>query len=249
MWNKGVGHIAGNVNSKTIRHYPVVTEVCVFYSRPATFNRPSSPGQLTMQDWLRFEWKRAGLTLKEANRACGVKDAASRKWLTSDHLWYMPSKDMLDKLVVYANAHGLPEGKPYFAQDGKVPVTANQWDRLHYTWNHQHGLTNVWDVPALRGSERIKSLDGTTLHPTQKPLVLMNNIIEAVSNEGDVVWEQFGGTCSATVTADKLKRLGFASEPNYQYYQAATLRYVVFKKRKKFKQFLCHRVLPSLFLL
>ena len=30
VWDKGVAHIAGNVNSNTIRQFPVVTEVCVF---------------------------------------------------------------------------------------------------------------------------------------------------------------------------------------------------------------------------
>ena len=34
VWDKGVAHIAGNVNSNTIRQFPVVvTEVCVFYRR------------------------------------------------------------------------------------------------------------------------------------------------------------------------------------------------------------------------
>jgi hypothetical protein len=30
---RGVAHIAGNVNGRTIRRFPVVTEVCVFYQR------------------------------------------------------------------------------------------------------------------------------------------------------------------------------------------------------------------------
>ncbi len=33
IWDKGIGHIAGNVNSKTIRQFPIVTEVCVQYVR------------------------------------------------------------------------------------------------------------------------------------------------------------------------------------------------------------------------
>ena len=32
-WDKGVAHIAGNVNGKTIRRFPVATEVCAFYQR------------------------------------------------------------------------------------------------------------------------------------------------------------------------------------------------------------------------
>ena len=32
-WDKGIAHIAGNVNGKTIRRFPVVSEICVFYQR------------------------------------------------------------------------------------------------------------------------------------------------------------------------------------------------------------------------
>jgi hypothetical protein len=36
IWDKGPGHIAGNVNGQTIRRFPVVTEVCAFYQRAVT---------------------------------------------------------------------------------------------------------------------------------------------------------------------------------------------------------------------
>lgn len=35
IWDKGVGHVAGNCNGDTIRGFPVVTEVCVQYVRDA----------------------------------------------------------------------------------------------------------------------------------------------------------------------------------------------------------------------
>ena len=31
IWNKGKGHIAGNVNTRRIRRFPVVSEICVQY--------------------------------------------------------------------------------------------------------------------------------------------------------------------------------------------------------------------------
>ncbi len=37
IWNKGIGHIAGNANSQTLRKFPVVTEVCVQYVKAARF--------------------------------------------------------------------------------------------------------------------------------------------------------------------------------------------------------------------
>jgi hypothetical protein len=76
-WNKGISHIAGNVNSNTIRRFPVSTEVSGLYIRPVEYTTPSS--HMSLQEWLRSEWQRAGLTFNEANTACGVANAASRK--------------------------------------------------------------------------------------------------------------------------------------------------------------------------
>lgn len=72
IWNKGKGHIAGNVNTQKIRRFPVVTEVCVQYVREVRVN------ELTLKAWLLREWKRSGLPLRRANDACGVVDAATR---------------------------------------------------------------------------------------------------------------------------------------------------------------------------
>ncbi len=37
VWDKGLGHIAGNANTRTLRKFPVVTEVCVHYVKKASF--------------------------------------------------------------------------------------------------------------------------------------------------------------------------------------------------------------------
>ena len=37
VWDKGMSHVAGNTNTKTIRHLPVVTEVCVQYVKKPVF--------------------------------------------------------------------------------------------------------------------------------------------------------------------------------------------------------------------
>lgn len=75
IWNKGKGHIAGNVNTQRIRRFPVVTEVCVQYTFEARIDGK------TLKAWLLSEWRRTGLRLREANTACGVADAAVRKYL------------------------------------------------------------------------------------------------------------------------------------------------------------------------
>lgn len=102
VWDKSIAHIAGNVNSKTIRSFPVVTEVCVRYVRNVKL--PTEDGQqLSLREWLRSEWLRTGLPLSKTNEACGVKNAATRKYFTQDHLWYFPPPEMMVKLADYAN--------------------------------------------------------------------------------------------------------------------------------------------------
>lgn len=210
IWDKGIDHIAGNCNGKTMRKFPVVTEVCVHYVRKESFFLKSGE-EVSVQQWLRQEWKRAGLSMNKANEACGVKNAASRKYLTNDHLWYFPPKEEFEKLVNYANQFGLPEGKPYFSIDGKESLSMNQWQRLRAKFNFEYGVTNVWQHPPLRSKERLKN--GQVIsHPNQKPLELMKRIILASSDEGDMVWEPFGGLASASIAAIQNKRKALVCE-------------------------------------
>jgi DNA methylase len=223
VWDKGVAHIAGNVNSKTIRRFPIVTEVCVQYVR--NVHLPTGDGLcLPMQQWLRHEWLRTGLPLSKTNEACGVKNAATRKYFTQDHLWYFPPPEMMELLVTYANRYGRPTKWPYFSIDGKLAVTAEQWARMRAKWNHIHGVTNVWSEPAVRGTERLKDKQAKCIHANQKPLRLIERIILASSDRGDVVWEPFGGLCSTAVASLRKGRRCYSAEINPDYYQLAKAR-------------------------
>ena len=105
---------------------------------------PGPSGPTPVKEWVRNEWTRSGLPLSKANQACGVKNAATRKYLTRDWLWYWPPGEMTERLAAYASAHGRPSGWPYYSLDGERAVTAKEWDALRYRWRHAHGLTNVW---------------------------------------------------------------------------------------------------------
>lgn len=220
--DKGIKHIAGNCNGKTMRKFPTVTEVCVHYVRKERFVLKSGES-LSLQDWMRAEWQRSELPFSKANKACGVKNAASRKYFAKDHLWYFPPKEEFLKLVDYANAYGKIEGRPYFSIDGKNSLNLNQWDRLRAKFNFQYGTTNVWSCPSLRSSERVKEgLD--IIHPNQKPLELMSKIILASTDENDLIWEPFAGTASASVAAYKLNRRYRACEIKENYFNQAVAR-------------------------
>lgn len=219
IWNKGKGHIAGNVHTRVIRRFPVVTEMCVQYVFEARVN------DLSLKQWLLHEWKRTGLALRLANEACGVVDAATRKYLNQGYLWYFPPPEKFAKLVRYANEHGNPAEKPYFSLDGKRPATEEDWARMRSKFRCPHGVTNVWERDALRNVERIKSPTGQAVHLNQKPLDLMRRIIEASSDEGDTIWEPFGGLFTASLAARQLHRKAFAAEVDPTYFHYGVLRF------------------------
>ena len=234
-WDKGISHIAGNINGDTIRQFPVVTEVCVFYRR--RLELPSDDGRMKIgKEWLRHEWQRAGLTLSKANTACRVKNAATRKYLTQDWLWYWPPPEMMARLAAYANEYGRPAGRPYFSLNGESPVTSDEWATLRDRWTHLHGLTNVWTHPPVNGNERFRSGGKRSAprvhnpgkqaaaHLNQKPLEFMRRVVTASTQCGDMLWEPFGGLCSAVVAAVELGRDAYAAEPVTDFFDIAVER-------------------------
>lgn len=228
IWDKGLGHIAGNANTQTLRKFPVVTEVCAHYVKAATFR--AMERTVDMQEWLRFEWKRAKLPFRLANDACGVLNAATRKYLGGDHLWYYPPVDAFVKMAAYANEFGDPAGRPYFSVDGKKALSGIEWGKLRAKFKCEVGITNVWREPQVSGSERIRgSRNGmkykySSLHGSQKPLKFIDTIIRSSTEEQDVVWEPFGGLCPGAVVSYLSHRRYAGAEIVPEFYSAAVTR-------------------------
>lgn len=222
-WNKGLAHIAGNVNGSTIRRFPIATELCVQYVRRVELETGTGES-LPIKDWLRAEWQRTGLPLSKTNEAAGVKNAATRKYFTKCHLWYFPPPEIMERVASYAERHGAPTSRPYFSIDGKAPLTAGQWAGMRAKWRHEHGVTNVWDAPPVHGVERVKDRKGQYVHANQKPLDLMELIIQASTDKGDVVWDPFAGLATAGIASHRLRRKYFGAEINPRTYVAARAR-------------------------
>ena len=57
---------------------------------------------------------------------------------------------------------------------------------------------DVWAIPRVAPVKQ--------LYPTQKPIALLKRIIEASSNEGDIVFDPFCGCATTLVAADRMER-------------------------------------------
>ena len=78
-------------------------------------------------------------------------------------------------------------------------------------------MRDLWVMPVCQGKERIRGEKGKAAHPTQKPEKLLERIILASSNKGDIVLDPFLGSGTTAVVAQRLNRkwIGIESEEKY----------------------------------
>lgn len=70
-------------------------------------------------------------------------------------------------------------------------------------------IDDVWEFRYIRGNAKER-----TSYPTQKPKALIERIIKASSNEGDIVADFFCGSGTTAVVANELNRKYFACDLN-----------------------------------
>ena len=80
------------------------------------------------------------------------------------------------------------------------------------------------EMPIVQGKERLKGRDGRAIHPTQKPEKLIELIVLASSDEGDIILDPFFGTGTTGVVASRLKRRWIGIEINKEYFRVAYKR-------------------------
>lgn len=70
------------------------------------------------------------------------------------------------------------------------------------------GISNCLSVPNIIGNKR---------HPTEKPIALMQVMIEQSTNKGDIVLDPFAGSGSTLVAAKRAERnfIGFEIDPKF----------------------------------
>ena len=87
------------------------------------------------------------------------------------------------------------------------------------------GYTDVWTDIDFYKEKRY--------HPTQKPIKLINRLVSASSNEGDVVLDPFSGCGSTQLSCIDLKRNYIAIEVDKNYYETALKRIELVKSSPK----------------
>ena len=96
-----------------------------------------------------------------------------------------------------------------------------------YGWIKEHNFYgpkaefDIWDI------HRTKKND---LHPTMKPIPLMQRAISNSSKIGDSVLDLFGGSGSTLIASDILNRINYSMELDEKYVDVIVKRYINHKQ-------------------
>lgn len=98
------------------------------------------------------------------------------------------------------------------ARTGAVRKLIDYRKSVPTVYNSKKVPGNVWHIPRVR-----YRMDEYENHPTQKPIALLNRIIKASSNEGDLVVDPFSGSFTTSHVAKDLKRKSIGIEISQDY--------------------------------
>jgi modification methylase len=140
-------------------------------------------------------------------------------WILNDIVWRKTNPMPNFKGTRFTNAH-------------ETLIWAAKSKSARYTF-HYHALKVLnddvqmrsdWTIPLCTGAERLKDDAGRKLHPTQKPEALLQRVLLATSNPGDVVLDPFFGSGTTGVAAKRLGRRFIGIERDKTYASAARAR-------------------------
>ncbi|MGD0338630.1 MAG: adenine-specific DNA-methyltransferase [Bacteroidota bacterium] len=98
------------------------------------------------------------------------------------------------------------------ARTGAVRKLIDYRKPVPTVYNSKKVPGNVWHIPRVR-----YRMDEYESHPTQKPIALLERIVKASSNEGDLVVDPFSGTFTTSYVAKQLKRKSIGIEISEEY--------------------------------
>jgi len=182
-----------NAKGLAFRSFPNNHDSIFFYTKGKkhTFNRQYLPHDKEyIEGFYRFRDPETGRRYQLADLTNPNKNRPhlTYEFLGVTRVWRWTKERMekahADGLIVQSEPGGVPRLKRYLDEQEGVPVDS------------------IWtDIPPIQSQS-----DESLGYPTQKPLALLDRILKASSNKGDVVLDAFCGCGTTLVAAQLLKR-------------------------------------------
>ena len=166
------------------------------------FKDCKSKGNLTTKEYNHLYCDYVG---KTENRDRGM---VARCWETSQ-FWF-PNKDIYENVLQ-------PTG--FFTEQWEVLNEINNDFKSKYL-----STFNLWEGNKYKSNILKYKKDYDGHHPTQKPVLLLEDLIKTFSNENDLVVDLTMGSGSTLVACQNTNRNGIGIEMDEDYFEIASLR-------------------------
>lgn len=177
-----------------------------------------------LRAYLADEWKRAGLTVDDANTACSTATMAGHFFNRAQ--WALPTADKYEKLQTYANR----DGGEYLRREyedlrREYEDLRREYEELRREYedlrrpfhaSENRPYTDVWDFKTVS--------DHPGKHPCQKPLAMMEHIVQTSTRDGDIVLDCFGGSFRIAEACRSYGRKFIGVEADERYCEIAAER-------------------------
>jgi site-specific DNA-methyltransferase (adenine-specific) len=227
IWNKGDFRALAWKNpsdKNNLRSWFTTCEYCLVYTLQDDYGLNHFLMQRNLlkpvQEYLLNERRKTGLSNDDIRKLLN-QNTVHYFSLKASH-WRMPSESNYKIL----QSTGFFQ-KPYSELLSEYEMLKSKHEELRYIHNLDIEHNNLW-------TSTEKPNDGK-LHPTQKPVDLLEKIIKCSSNEGDTVLDMFMGVASTGVAARELNRRFIGIEIDDEYYEACEKR--IKETEEKMKSF------------
>ena len=170
----------------------------------------------SIRKYLKDELEKSGLTISDANKLIGTKSMASH-YFGNGRQFAIPSE----------KHYRILQSTGYFQKPYSVlKNAAKKYYKSTFNLNGANSKSNVFEY----------AKEGTSFHPTQKPTLLLEDLIKTFSDEGDLVLDFTMGSGSTGVACGNTNRKFIGIEKDENYYKIAESRineaYLNAKKKK-----------------
>lgn len=199
IWQRTNSH---NVNAK---YFTRIHDVIFFYSKTKTYTWNQEFGDYSPEQLKRYKVDNTGRLYKAENLTIALaSESRNFEWRGSRppaNRGWAASLEQLEEWWSQGRILAKKDGTPRL--DGlKVYLDEMKGKRVDDLWTDISRISNT-------GSERLG-------YPTQKPESLMKRIIEASSNEGDIVLDAYCGCGTTVAVSQRLNRQWIGIDITYQ---------------------------------
>lgn len=169
-------------------------------------------------DWCHIWFKECIRILRKGGHFVSFYDRLRQYWL---HRWGNELGVVTRQPLYWLLTNPVPRARcvDFMGALGSIFwSTKGTYSRKVAVFNYKLGQHVNYEKTAIcGGKERLKNKDGSTAHPTQKPVAVYEWLLKYLSSEGQIVLDPFAGTGSSLVAAKKLGRnyIGIEQKPSY----------------------------------